>query len=106
MFHPHTALDSLTLRGRREPGEVFQCRDGVDGLAARPGRARRPPLVVFYSGRTSASAVAIVRSGRFCVHVPAEDQHQGCAAFTGPPGPGLRRPRTHPRLRLVGQLRR
>ncbi|MEU3735110.1 flavin reductase family protein [Streptomyces sp. NPDC033538] len=40
-----------------------------------------PPLVVFYCGRNSASADAIVNSGRFCVNVLAEDQQQVCAAF-------------------------
>lgn len=40
-----------------------------------------PPLVVFYSGRHSASAAAIVTAGEFCVNVLAEDQAQVCAAF-------------------------
>ncbi|MEU3509668.1 flavin reductase family protein [Streptomyces longwoodensis] len=42
-----------------------------------------PPLVVFYCGRTSASAAAIVGSGHFRVNVLAEDQQQVCAAFAG-----------------------
>ncbi|MER6346593.1 flavin reductase family protein [Streptomyces sp. NPDC001595] len=42
-----------------------------------------PPLVVFYCGRQSASAAAIVDSGRFCVNVLAEDQGEVCAAFAG-----------------------
>ncbi|WNO76910.1 flavin reductase family protein [Streptomyces sp. AM8-1-1] len=42
-----------------------------------------PPLVVFYCGRQSASAQAIIRSGHFCVNVLAEDQQQVCAAFAG-----------------------
>ncbi|MGY0021430.1 flavin reductase family protein [Streptomyces sp. cg35] len=42
-----------------------------------------PPLVVFYCGRGSASALAIVETGAFCVNVLAEDQQQVCAAFAG-----------------------
>lgn len=42
-----------------------------------------PPLVVFYCGRRSASARAIVDSGHFCVNVLADDQQQVCAAFAG-----------------------
>ncbi|MFG3133244.1 flavin reductase family protein [Streptomyces tendae] len=42
-----------------------------------------PPLVVFYCGRNSASAAAIVDSGHFCVNVLTEDQQQVCAAFAG-----------------------
>lgn len=40
-----------------------------------------PPLVVFYAGRTSASAEAIVGAGSFRVNVLAEDQQEVCAAF-------------------------
>lgn len=40
-----------------------------------------PPLVVFYAGRTSASAQAIIGAGRFGVNVLAEDQQEVCAAF-------------------------
>lgn len=40
-----------------------------------------PPLVVFYCGLASASARAIVATGRFRVNVLAEDQEQVCAAF-------------------------
>ncbi|MFD5722738.1 flavin reductase family protein [Streptomyces sp. NPDC127036] len=40
-----------------------------------------PPLVVFYAGRTSASAQAIVEAGSFSVNVLAEDQQEVCAAF-------------------------
>ncbi|MFG3105055.1 flavin reductase family protein [Streptomyces sp. NPDC048182] len=40
-----------------------------------------PPLVVFYAGRDSASAAAIVGSGRFRVNLLAEDQQEVCAAF-------------------------
>ncbi|OCC13820.1 flavin reductase family protein [Streptomyces sp. PTY087I2] len=43
-----------------------------------------PPLVVFYAGRHSASAAAVVAAGRFCVNVLAEDQQQVCTAFAGP----------------------
>ncbi|MFJ9173673.1 flavin reductase family protein [Streptomyces sp. NPDC102360] len=42
-----------------------------------------PPLVVFYGGRQSASAAAIIGAGRFCVNVLAEDQQAVCAAFAG-----------------------
>ncbi|MFG3248813.1 flavin reductase family protein [Streptomyces sp. NPDC048187] len=42
-----------------------------------------PPLVVFYCGRDSASAAAIVGSGHFCVNVLTEDQQKVCAAFAG-----------------------
>ncbi|MEU6841646.1 flavin reductase family protein [Streptomyces sp. NPDC046716] len=44
-----------------------------------------PPLIVFYCGRRSASARAIVETGAFCVNVLAEDQQQVCAAFAGRP---------------------
>ncbi|MET7743358.1 flavin reductase family protein [Streptomyces sp. NPDC005385] len=43
-----------------------------------------PPLVVFYCGRQSSSAEAIIGSGHFCVNVLAEDQQRVCAAFAGP----------------------
>ncbi|MER7841545.1 flavin reductase family protein [Streptomyces sp. NPDC096040] len=42
-----------------------------------------PPLVVFYCGRHSGSADAIIASGHFCVNVLAEDQRRVCAAFAG-----------------------
>lgn len=40
-----------------------------------------PPLVVFYAGRTSTSAQAIIGAGHFGVNVLAEDQQEVCAAF-------------------------